>query len=200
MSIRQLLVTPFIASTLMSSANAALVQTPLPVNAYITLNGFDWAWGASCSSRSAADCDTPDYAFQISLGWRVAQASDMALAPMAANFLFSGANVPFNGRDPISGAGFDYLNSAYINRASEGACANSYFTLGDGSNTCDWGNGGGQFLNTSGWLNQNGEDRFFADVLFIRSTSPVPEPNTYVLFCAGLLGVGMLRRQLGVQA
>ena len=192
----RLLTANFFLIMMISSANAALVQAPLPANAYITLNGFDWAWGASCSSRSAADCDTPDFSFQISLGWRIAEAGDMGIAPTALNFLRAGANVPFNGRDPVSGAGFDFLNAAYTTAASAGACANSYFTLGDGNNTCDWGNGGGQNLNTNGWFNQNGETRFFAEVLFVRVTSPVPEPGTWLLLTGGLACISRFRQRL----
>ena len=33
------------------SANAALIEAPLPANAFITQNGFDWAWGANCAQR-----------------------------------------------------------------------------------------------------------------------------------------------------
>ena len=188
-----------------SSSMAALVETALPSNAYITLNGFDWAWGSNCSRKPAAGgCDTIDAAFQMSLGWRIAEASDMGLAPIALDFLFTGANVPFNGVDPVSGATFSNpviaysaaANAAYTNAASAGACASSYFTLGDGDNACDWLNGSGNDVNTIGWYNQNGSIDFYADVLFIRDTSFVPVPAAVWLFGSGLVGlIGVARRK-----
>lgn len=144
---------------------------------------------------SAPDCDTIDAAFQTALGWRIAEASDMAIAPTALDFLFPGANVPFNGVDPVSGAGFEFLNPAYTNAASAGACASSYFTLGDGNNTCDWSNGCSQNNNTVGWYNQNGESRFFADVLFIRNVPEVPVPAAICLFSSGLIGLISIARR-----
>lgn len=187
------IVTLGLAST---SSQAALIETALPTSAYITLNGFDWAWGASCVTKGASDCDTPDTAFQATFGWRVAETTDMGLAPTALDFLFPGANVAFNGTDPVSGAAFEYTNTAYTNAASAGACANAYFTLGDGNNTCDWGNGGEQNFNTLGWFNQNGESRFFAEMLFVRDIAPIPVPAAVWLFSSGLLGlIGITRRK-----
>ncbi|MFK7887139.1 MAG: VPLPA-CTERM sorting domain-containing protein [Gammaproteobacteria bacterium] len=176
-------------------AQAALVETALPDNAFITMNGFDWAWGANCSSVEFNACDTIDLSFQSGFGWRIAEASDMDLAPVALDFLFAGANVAFNGFDPVSGASFDFLNDAYADAASAGACASAYFTLGDGSNACDWFNGGGQDTNTVGWFNQNGENRFFSDVLFVRETTVVPVPAAVWLLGSGLLGLVGLRRR-----
>jgi len=177
-------------------AQAALIDAPLPANAYITRNGYDWAWGANCSSMGSADCSPIEYSFQSSQGWRIAQASDMALAPSAIDFLFPGANVPFNGTDLISGSSFDFLNETYASAASAGACASSYFTLGGEYNTCDWLNGSGQddSINTAGWFNQNGEDHFYAEVLFIRA---VPEPSALALFSMGatVLLTGMRRNK-----
>lgn len=179
-----------------SSGMAALIETALPTNTYISLNGYDWAWGASCITKGATDCDTLDFSYQQSLGWSIAESSDMAIAPTALDFLFLGANVAFNDVDPISGAAFGFVNANYTNAASDGACATAYFTLGDGENNCDWGNGSGQNNNTSGWYNQNGELDFYAEVLFIRNASAVPIPAAAWLFGSALVGlVGFKRKK-----
>lgn len=198
--------TPFLMLMLLigfwsTYSHSALIETELTPNAYITQNGFDWAWGGRCVTKSFRDCDTLDFAFQAALGWRIAVSSDMLLAPTALDFLFAGGNVPFEGVDPISGASFNFTNAVYTLAASAGACASAYFTLGDGLNSCDWGNGGGQDTNTVGWFNQNGESNFFADVLFIRVASttpnpnPVPAPSTMFIFGGGLIGLIALRRR-----
>jgi hypothetical protein len=173
-------------------AQGALLDVPVPTNAYIKLNGFDWAWGGNCASNGGTGCDTLSFAFQQTQGWRIAVASDMPLAPTALNFLFAGANVPFNGTDPVSGARFDFVNAAYTNAGLAGACASAYFTLGDSENSCDWGNGGGQNVNTIGWFNQNGETNFFAEVLFIRDpgATVIPLPATFAPLLAGLALIG----------
>lgn len=188
-----IIVSSGLAST---STQAALIETELPTNTYITLNGFNWAWGANCSTKIISGCDTIDTTFQSSFGWRIAEAVDMAYAPTALDFLFSGANVPFNGADPISGAVFDSFNAAYNNAASAGACATAYFTLGDGDNACNWVNGLGQDTNTLGWFNQNGESQFISDVLFVRDVNTIPVPAAVWLFGSGLMGLlGVARRK-----
>ena len=183
------------AGVMATPASAALIDAPLPSNAFITLNGFDWAWGGNCSQNSGTGCDTLEFSFQASQGWRIATANDMALAPVATDFLFDGANVDFNGTDPVSGASFNFTNAAYTNAGLDGACASAYFTLGDGLNSCDWGNGSGQNQNTVGWFNQNGETNFFAEVLFIRDANPVPIPGAAVFLASGLAGFFGLKRR-----
>ncbi|MEM7304497.1 MAG: VPLPA-CTERM sorting domain-containing protein [Pseudomonadota bacterium] len=182
-----------------TASYAALIETELPNNAFITFNNFDWAWGASCITKNAGDCDTIDSSFQEGLGWRIATSQDMSLAPAATDFLFEGGNVPFDGIDPVSGAAFEFLNDVYLNAESAGACASSYFTLGDGRNTCDWQNGGGQDVNSNGWYTQNGETRFFADVLFIRDTAIVPVPAAVWLLGSAMIGlIGYSKRKVNI--
>lgn len=177
------------------SSQAALFDVPLPNNAFITLNGFDWAWGANCNANEGTGCDTLDFAFQTGQGWRIAEAGDMDLAPLATDFLFDGANVPYNGVDPITGASFS-SGGTYDMEMSAGACASAYFTSGDGAIQCNFGNGSGQNINTNGWFNQNGESRFFADVLFVRDGTVIPVPAAVWLFGSSLIGlVGLARRR-----
>lgn len=80
---------------------------------------------------------------------------------------------------------------------SAGACASAYFTLADGNNSCDWFNGSGQDTNTVGWFNQNGENSFFADVLFVRDSvmDPVPVPGAAVLLGSALAGFAGFKRR-----
>ena len=182
------------ASFLAVSSKAAKLDEPVPINAYITLNGYDWAWGSNCSRNEGTGCDTLDFAYQATQGWRIAMETDMSKAPRAVDFLFPGGNVPFNGVDPVSGAKFNLTNSAYTSANSDGACASSYFTKGDGSNACNWFNGSGQNTNTLGWFNQNGESRIFADVIFVRDISPIPEPSAFALLALGFIVVATVAK------
>ena len=94
------------------------------------------------------------------------------MAPLATDFLFPGANVPFNGTDPVSGATFQVTNAVYEAADSAGACATPYFsTL---YSHCDWQDGLGQ--PEGPWAGMPGAQSF-ADQLVVRTDpSAVPGP------------------------
>lgn len=155
-------------------ANAAYINTPLPSNAYITHNGLDWAWAFPLPAASGLDLS-----FQSAYGWHIASAAELALAPLATDFLFVGGNVPFNGADPVSGAAFQATNGAYV---GAGACATPYFS--NSYRHCDWQDGLGQTYGP--WAGMSGAFGF-ADQLVVRQA--VPEPGSLPLLA---IAVGAL--------
>ncbi|WP_019140781.1 PEP-CTERM sorting domain-containing protein [Noviherbaspirillum massiliense] len=175
-----------------ASAQAALINAPLPDNAYITQNGLDWAWGSPLPASAGIDLSV-----QGAYGWRLPTLEELAMAPLATDFIFDGANVPLGGTDAVSGARFTFGNSALTGAA---ACAAAYF-----SNTyrhCDWQDGKGQLYGL--WAGDSGAWSF-ADQLLVRiaASSPdqddthaaIPEPATAALLGVGLLGLCGARRR-----
>src|SRR4029077_19517527 len=95
-----------VLSVMPGAANAALIQTPLPANTFISFSGLDWAWAYPLSSASPGF----DISFQSGFGWRLPTLAELASAPDATDFIFPGANVPLGGSDPVSGASFLFTN------------------------------------------------------------------------------------------
>jgi hypothetical protein len=102
---------PFLAGSA-ALAQAQIIDAPVPANACITRNGFDRAW--------ASPVPGADLTLQAGQGWRIPTALELQIAPLATDFLFAGAIVPFNGTDPVSGATFQVTNAAYTSAASAG--------------------------------------------------------------------------------
>ena len=163
-------------------AEAAYLDAPLPANAYITKDGLDWAWAFPLPASSGLDLS-----YQAGQGWRLPTAAELALAPLATDFVFSGANVPLGGSDPVSGAHFQ-ATTASLNGA--GACATPYFS--NFYTHCDWVNGLGQ-ASGIGWAGTPGAP-WHADQLVVRA-SAVPAPATLGLLGAGLIGLGAVTRR-----
>jgi hypothetical protein len=192
-------------SALVASAQlafGALIDSPVPTNAYITKDGFDWAWAYPLSADAAGA--SFDLSYQGQFGWRIPTADELLFAPYATDFLVSWGNVPFDniynihdpllgftsGVDPVSGAFFRVLGDDYINAGSAGAVAVPYFSID--APWADWSNGLGQYGCV--WAGMEGS-QFFSDQLVVRG---VPETTSTL----GLLGlvigaVAMLRRRFG---
>jgi hypothetical protein len=129
----------------------AVINAPLPASAYITHNGLEWAWASPVNYQESLSWD---FSVQGPLGWRYPTAAELLQAPGGMDFLFSGANVPFNGIDPVSGARFEYLSAEYLTAQSAGACASPYFQ--NSYAHCDFGNAPDQSLGPLPWAGQPG--------------------------------------------
>lgn len=177
-----------------------LVAAPLPSNAYITKNGYEWAWIFAVAPDGSYFGFVPDFSFQAPLGWRLPTAKEMMLAPTAGDFQFPGANVPFGAGDPVSGAYFTYPTPTLTGNA---ACATAYFIgsanapgSGPGANHCDWANAPGSGTGNSDteehpWWGQPGAVSY-SETLAIRA---VPEPGALMLLTVGLVGLGAVSRR-----
>jgi hypothetical protein len=174
---------------LSAQAKAATLNAPLPSNAFIIFDNLEWAWAYPFPPSYPGF----DLSYQSQFGWRLPTAAELASAPDATDFLFSGANVPFfgtsspySGTDPVSGAYFTAITSAYMSAASAGACATPYFsTL---YYNCDFGDGNGQNYT---WAGSSGAP-VWADQLVVNSVQPAPLPAALPLLATGLGAMGLL--------
>lgn len=178
MKLKSLLFSAVLCLTIGSGLQAAIVDAPVPTNAYITHNGYDWAW--------AFPLPGADLSYQGALGWRIPTAAELLLAPTALDFLVAGGNVPFQGVDPVSGAYFAATNSDYNNSQSAAAVAVPYFS--NSYSHADWQDGLGQTYGP--WAGMQGAQGF-ADQLVIRDSASagVPEPSAFVLMAGGVLSL-----------
>src|SRR5690554_3525264 len=151
------------------AANAALIEQPLPDNAYISFNGYDWAWASPQPATLDESTFTLDY--QSQFGWRLPSEDELAQAPTPFDFIFPGANVPLGGEDPVSGATFELTNELLTGDA---ACATPYF------NTeriiCQWGDMVTPEGEVFPWAGQEGWDEF-SEQLVIRLPGEGPSPG-----------------------
>lgn len=187
----------FLAASIILTATSAFalpINSPVPANATITFDGLQWAWGSPCpfSGCDFSTFDPATLAYQGTQGWSLPTAADMALvdafdastpSAFADLFVYPGANVPYEGTDPVSGAfdsevSFDGLPAVSL------ACASAYFNTG--AAWCD-GNDGA----TGDWAGSILDDGQFSEQLFVRrAEASVPEPSTLALIFAGLTMIG----------
>jgi len=170
-----------------SAFSTPLVEAPLPSNAYITKNGYEWAWIFAVASDGSYGGLVPDFSFQGPLGWRLPSTEEMVFAPVATDFQFPGANVPFGTGDPLSGAYFAYPTPTLTGNA---ACAAAYFVSEAFENHCDWANApgsgpGNPDTEEHPWWGQPGAVNY-SESLAIRA---VPEPAALTLLTVGLAGL-----------
>ena len=172
-----------ILATTFTTAATAAINAPIPVSAYITLGGLDWAWAIPLPGAQFANA----LSYQGTQGWRYPTAAELGAAPLATNFLKPGGNVPFNGTG-ADGANFQVTNATYT---GAGACASPYFNTG--FLHCDWQDGNGQPFGP--WAPGNANNSTFADQLFVRVSASVPEPASWALLTLGFGMVGSAIRR-----
>jgi|GEM_PF-762690 len=196
---------PLVAASLVlacASVQAARYDAPVASNAYITHNGFEWAWANPVAANgSFIEYSAPtlytgiDLSYQAQFGWRLATAEELAFAPLPSQFLFEGANVPGGPgvKDPVSGS---WVNTPGRNGV-EMACAAAYFSAW--ATTCNYANGPGlsvEGYQSTPWWGLPGSQTW-SETLVVRVAAPVPEPATVALMIAGLGVVAIARRRRG---
>jgi hypothetical protein len=142
---------------------------------------LQWAWASPLAAFSV------DLSYQSQFGWRLPTAAELATAPTGVMFIYAGANTPFGGTDPISGAQWQYTDGQTGFAANAVPYFNSTYHHAD---FCNAPGSGCSFNNEQSW---NGPVDF-AETLVVRGA--VPEPAAWALMIAGfgLVGASMRRR------
>lgn len=170
-----------------NTANAQHQLGAIPTNATIVYGGLRWAWAFPLpGSSGAVTANQFD-----NYGWRLPTAAELVGAPKATDFLFSGANVPLDGSDPVSGA---YFQVPDVSLTGSAACATPWFS--SSYYHCDWQDGRGEIYGD--WAGTPDAETF-ADQLYVQDVGPqsvVPEPSTYAMMGLGLLSLAAVRRRI----
>lgn len=170
-----------------TSPAAAIINAPVPTNAYVSFGGLDWAWASPCDASGPGSCGPIDLSFQSTQGWRVATAADFASGMNYTKFQFAGANVAANGSDSVSGASFGTRNPV------DTTCATPWFS--DRYSHCDYDDGvDGNVWNMPGTANQ-GECCHETWVVRGAAGGAVPEPASWAMLIAGFGLVGAIQRR-----
>ena len=175
-----------------SLTSAAVLQSEVASNAYITKGGYDIAWASPCAAVSPS-CGAIDLSYQSQFGWELMTLDvwNAIGGVLATDFVFDGANVDYatgNNLDEASGAMVAATNSALTGDIAAAApwFSNSYTHI-------DWSNG---YDGSWSGLDFNFDNFSWAEGLVVRQASAVPVPAAVWLFGSGLMGlIGFSRRR-----
>lgn len=168
---------------LAASPSLAIVNAPLPANAYISFGGLDWAWASPCSPTGCSDGnDVLDLSYQGTLGWRLPTAAELAAGPSPADFIFAGANVP--------GGGASVDGTIFTGAPGDGACAAAYFTL-PFYNQCNYNDALiGAIYGNPAWAGEPNVETWVV-------RGEVPEPASWAMMLIGFGVIGGVMRRRG---
>ena len=149
------------------AAKAALVDEPVPENAYITIGGYDIAWASPCAPAEPT-CGALDLSYQSQFGWEV-MSTDLfnELGITAESFLKEGGNVDYATGNNLDEATGIYATSFWAGEpGGDLALAIAYFS--PTYYHADWSDGlTGRFAPIS--------SSSIADTLVVRLSSSVGE-------------------------
>ncbi|MET0307734.1 MAG: PEP-CTERM sorting domain-containing protein [Sphingomonas sp.] len=177
-----------IASALLMSGAAAHAQyrPPVPDNAYITIDGLDWAWALPYNAvQDPYFYSGIDLFYQGKLGWRFPTPEEFAIHPVLADFTFAGANGEAGLPPSISIIRYSGL---YGVPTEDVACATAWFSNLD---FCNWDQAfQGHWYDPAAPF----ESQYVYQTLVVRPhgfvpAGPVPEPGHWILL---LIGFGIL--------
>jgi hypothetical protein len=161
-------------------ASAALIDAPVPSNAYVTIGNYDVAWVSPVDEGYYLDLS-----YQSQFGWQVMTAAVFnQLGLSAFSFVKVGGNVDYftgNNYDEVSGATLAYLVGQLP--GGDVAIAVPYFSTQ--YYHADWGDGNAGLWNFTG-------DTFGFETLAYRQ---VPVPGAVWLLGTGLAGLVAVRRR-----
>jgi hypothetical protein len=176
-------------------ATAAVLETEVASNAYITKGNYQIAWAAPCAAVNPS-CGAIDLSYQAQFGWQLMTLDiwNEIGGVDATDFVFAGANVDFatgNNLDEATGATVHISDSRLTGDIAVAApwFSNSHLHI-------DWmdgadGHWSGLDFNLTGYSTAEG--------LVVRA-SAVPLPAAVWLLGSGLLGlVGFSKRKKAVE-
>lgn len=169
----------------------AIINAEVPVNAYITVDGYDVAWASPCAATDPS-CSIVDLSYQSQFGWEIMSESLFNMLGIDyLDFVVRGGNVDYvtgNNYDEVSGATLTAIGGYAV--PGDVAIAVPYFS--NNHLHADWQDGARNYWDPI-------SDLSWSEALVVRNSNPnaVPEPGTVMLLALGLFGLaGVTRKKM----